>query len=132
MFNKIKNFYNDYKQKTLLVVNNAKLLAKDTKVKFKDLYQTNYDTGMYHLKNGNLIDATFRFNIMSKLWKKKAEGKYYYAYCLILNGKIDKSRLILMGIKDDYPNADSLLHRIDNNEVGKIIEEYNATLAEKN
>lgn len=103
--------------------------------KLKNLYQTNYQNGMYHLEHGNLWDATLRFKIIKRFWPKQLEAQYQYAICLVLQNMTRDARALLNDIlknNPDYVEARDLLNDVENDNTAKIIEEYRAKFIKDN
>jgi len=59
--------------------------------KMSNLLDTNYKLGMKHLENGNLSDAIFRFNFITKFWPHYYDAYYQLAYTLVLKKKYNKA-----------------------------------------
>jgi tetratricopeptide (TPR) repeat protein len=78
--------------------------------KSKNLLQTNFELGLYHLNNGNIKEAHFRFFIISKFWPKFENGLYYYAYILTLKQQYLKAQNIIEKIflLNNNPNDEIL------------------------
>lgn len=57
--------------------------------KLKDIPNTNFQLGLYHLTQGNLRDAILRFRLVTKLDNTHAEAYYYLAQALALSEKPD-------------------------------------------
>ncbi|MDD2840048.1 MAG: hypothetical protein PHY80_02870 [Rickettsiales bacterium] len=135
MLENAKGFLKNVKSKTILFFGDFQNFVNDSKEKFKNLYQTNYQTGMYHLEHGNLWDATLRFKIIKRFWPNKLEAQYQYAICLILQGMKGDAILLLNDIlkKDqNYIEAQILLEDLKNERVPLIIEEYKAKFNKNN
>ena len=135
MFENIKDFLKKAKNQMISAYKNSKSFVNESRMKFGNLYQTNYNTGMYHFNHGNLWDATFRFKIIKKFWPNELEGQYMYAYCLILQGLNNDAEKVLTEIlkKDSsYIEAEELLEKIDDDETKSIIEEYTKRFETKN
>jgi thioredoxin-like negative regulator of GroEL len=128
MFEKVKEFYSVYIDKSKGLLSNLKPFVEDIKYKFDNLYETNLNNGKTHLKKGNLFDATFRFKIVNRFWPDKPEGQYYYAYCLVLTNKVSKGKEILAKIENKYDDAKILLYRLNNDELNGILTGYDISL----
>ena len=129
MLENTKEFFKKIRSQTILFFGNFQSFINDTKEKFRNLYQTNYNTGMYHLENGNLWDATLRFKIIKRFWPNKLEAQYQYAICLILQNMNQQAIALLseMLIKDkNYIEARNLLTDLENGNTKKMVEEYKA------
>ena len=63
--------------------------------KSKDLIKTNYELGLYHLNNGNIHDAKFRFFWLVKFKPDHALARYNLARCYIFEAKLDKAKVQL-------------------------------------
>ena len=127
MFNRIGEFFKKWMAKFLDFINLCKTSIKQQKEKFKNLYQTNYNTGMFHLEHGNLWDASLRFKIIKKFWPDKLEAQYQYAICLVLEDMKDDAISLLKDIlkKDEnYSNAKQLLNDLENNIENPVIKSY--------
>jgi len=102
--------------------------VNDLKVKFKDLYHTNYNIGIYHLEKGNLWDAAFRFKTIKKFWPNELDAQCKYALCLILKEMNEDAELLLNDILKKDPNleeAKNLLEKIKNGKTHDILRDYN-------
>ncbi len=131
MFADTKQFFKKTIEQVVSVIGRVRDFAEDSKRKFHNLYQTNYDTGMYHLEHGNLWDATFRFKIIKRFWPNELEAQYKYAYCLVLQGLNSDAGVFLNEIlaKDaNYSEAKELLEKINNNDTAEIIADFKAKL----
>ena len=127
MFNRIGEFFKKWMAKFLDFINLCKTSIKQQKEKFKNLYQTNYNTGMFHLEQGNLWDASLRFKIIKKFWPDKLEAQYQYAICLVLEDMKDDAISLLKDIlkKDEnYSDAKQLLNDLENNIENPVIKSY--------
>ncbi len=127
MFDKIKEFFKKWTAKFLDFINLSKTFIKQQKEKLKNLYQTNYNTGMFHLEHGNLWDAAFRFKIIKKFWPDKLEAQYQYAICLVLEDMKNDAIALLKDIlkKDEnYSDAKQLLNDLENNIENPVIKSY--------
>lgn len=127
MFNRIGEFFKKWMAKFLDFINLCKTSIKQQKEKFKNLYQTNYNTGMFHLEHGNLWDASLRFKIIKKFWPDKLEAQYQYAICLVLEDMKDDAISLLKDIlkKDEnYSDAKQLLNDLENNIENSVIKSY--------
>ncbi|MDR3290066.1 MAG: hypothetical protein LBT02_02165 [Rickettsiales bacterium] len=131
MFKKVNDFFSKFKGESLNLYDKAKEFIKETKIKWDNLYQTNMETGMEHFKSGHLYDARFRFWFIQKFLSKESEPLYYYGYCLILSNEIEKGKFVLEKIFSQYPMAENLLKRVNNDETKNIIEEYNSVFGNK-
>lgn len=129
MFANTKEFFKKARGQVTSIIEKVKIFIEDSKRKFHNLYQTNYDTGMYHLEHGNLWDATFRFKIIKRFWPNKLEAQYRYAYCLVLQGLNSDATILLNEIlkKDpNYKEARELLGKIEGNDTAKMIADFKA------
>jgi len=77
---KVKSFYN-------LSLEHFRSIS----IKMKDLGNTNYELGLFHLNKGNLRDAEMRFIFAIKIKKNFALAHYHLARCHIFNNKIDNA-----------------------------------------
>lgn len=135
MLDNTKEFLKKTKSKIILFFGQFQNFVNDTKEKFKNLYQTNYNTGMHHLENGNLWDATLRFKIIKKFWPNKLEAQYQYAVCLILQDMEQQAKILLneMIAKDkNYTEALNLLKDLESGNTQKMVEEYKAKFNKNN
>lgn len=55
---------------------------KNFKENFSNLYETNLNLGIYHLKSGNIRDAIIRFRIMSMLFNKHKSIQEIYTWLI--------------------------------------------------
>lgn len=60
--------------------------------KLKNLSQTNYNLGIFHMDKGNVNDAKMRFNFTVKLNPDLALAHYHLARCHLFNLDFDKAR----------------------------------------
>ncbi len=63
----------------------------EAKEKMKDIGQTNYNLGLFHINQGNLKDAKFRLFITIKMNKNVALCHYHLARCYIYESKIKEA-----------------------------------------
>lgn len=108
----IKSFFNklvDYKKQLLLSL-------KESKEKLKNIIETNYKLGLYHLNANNLNDASFRFRLVLYFEPTHYNALYNLAKCLIAKKKttsaVEKLKLALK-LKTDFTEAQYLLSTID-------------------
>jgi tetratricopeptide (TPR) repeat protein len=88
------------------------------KEKLGNLLETNYNLGLFHLENGNLSDATFRFRFIKKFWPNHHDSFFQLAYCLVLGKKTSEARKVLIELLSKDPNhqqGQELLKLIDSN-----------------
>lgn len=133
MFENTKKFFDRITSKFQLVFKRISFFIKDSKRKFDNLYQTNYNNGIYHLEHGNLWDATFRFKVIMRFWPDKVEPRYQYAICLVIMGDENKATEILNEILKKNPNyskAKDLLAKIKNGEAKKIAADFKSKAEE--
>jgi len=131
MFANTKDFFKNARGQITSIIRRVKNFIDDVKDKFHNLYQTNYDTGMYHLERGNLWDAAFRFKIIKRFWPDMLDAQYKYAYCLVLQGFNSDAKTLLKEIlvKDqNYTQAKELLEKVENNDTEKVIADFKAKL----
>jgi predicted TPR repeat methyltransferase len=57
-----------------------------SKEKLKDVPGTNYKLGLYHMQQGNLLDAIFRFNIVCRFNPANVDAHYQQGRCYYLRG----------------------------------------------
>ena len=129
MFATTKEFFKRAKVQILNIFDKSKNFIKSSREKFQNLYQTNYNTGMYHLEHGNLWDATFRFKIIKRFWPNELEAQYKYAYCLVLQEMNGDAETLLKEILEKDPNyeeARNLLQKIENNDTKKMVDDFKA------
>ena len=125
---KIKLFIENIKENFLKLNNNFINFIKTIKYKLSNLYETNYNTGLKFIEDGNLFDAVFRFKLIKIFFPKKVEPKYQYAYCLALYKYYPDAKFELQKIINEFPDyedAKILLNQIETKEFNKIVEEYN-------
>jgi len=108
----VKSFFNkvfDYKKQLLLSI-------KENKEKLRNLIETNYKLGLYHLNANNLNDAAFRFRLVLYFEPTHYKALYNLAKCLIAKKKTvsaaEKLKLALK-LKTDFAEAQYLLSTID-------------------
>ena len=124
----VKQFFVDIRGQIISLFYSVKTFIDDSRTKLKNLYQTNYNTGIYHLEHGNLWDATFRFKIIKRYWPDQVQAQYMYAYCLALQNMNIDAKNVLSEVLEKQPNyeeAKYLLKLIKNGQTQKIISEYN-------
>ncbi len=135
MLENTKGFFKRARSKTILFFREFQDFINNTKEKFKNLYQTNYNTGLHHLEHGNLWDASLRFKIIKKFWPDKLEAQYQYAVCLILQNMNEDAKVVLNEIlkKDQkYSEAKVLLKDLEGGKTQKMVEEYKAKFNKDN
>ncbi len=76
------------------------------KEKCKDLRQTNYNLGIFHLEKGNLSEAIFRFRLTKKFWPDHFDTYYQLAYCLTLKKKNEEAKKVLQELLEKKPDYD--------------------------
>lgn len=81
----IKVYIKKFKHKTTRIVD-------DAKIKVKDIPKTNFSLGKYHMVNGNIKDAIFRFKLVSMLRPDDMEAFYYLGRSHILAGNEKKAQ----------------------------------------
>lgn len=107
---------------------------KESRARISNLEKSNYDVGVFHLENGHIWDAECRFKFLNKFWPNYKDGKYYLAYCFVLNGKNEKAKPLLEEFSKDNPKhneAKRLLEAVNKNKADDIIKKYEKEL-EKN
>lgn len=67
-------------------------VLNDAKVKLQDIPQANFDLGKYHMVNGNIKDAIFRFKLVSMLRPDNMKAFYYLGRSHILDGNNKKAQ----------------------------------------
>jgi tetratricopeptide (TPR) repeat protein len=60
--------------------------------KLKKLKATNIDLGRYHLNEGRITDALFRFNLIKYLWRDDQEIMKYLGIAYLLKEEYEKAR----------------------------------------
>lgn len=111
-----------YKLQNLLILLFRKIVefTCDSKQKIDNLYKTNYDTAMFHLKHGNFNDANLRFKIMEKFYPKDIDIKYNRAICFLATNKKNKAIKKLeeiLKINPEIKEIQNLLSEINNNTI---------------
>ena len=93
IFDKFAKFYKDFKgggdlkSKLLDIVKSWLVFYQEALIKIKDLGNTNYKLGIYHLKNNNISDAILRFKLLLLFGFDQPKIYYYMAHCYM--GKLD-------------------------------------------
>jgi Flp pilus assembly protein TadD len=64
---KINQLLSFLKHKATALYNDSIYFIKNNREKLQNLTKANYELGLFHLENGNLNDAIFRFYIVYKL-----------------------------------------------------------------
>lgn len=134
MFDGISELFKNTKNQFNSLTKKSKDFYKDNRKKFQNLYETNYNTGLYHLEHGNLWDATFRFRVVRIFWPDEIDPRYQYAVCLVLKEKNNEAEVILEDIlkkNSNYKNAKDLLKKIQNRETEKMVAEFRAKSEKK-
>lgn len=75
----------------------------------KDIVNTNYNLGLFHLKNANIADAKFRFSMVIKMRPDFAEAHYNLARCHLFDLNPEKAITQLkksLEIKSDFKEAE--------------------------
>ncbi|GMO61486.1 MAG: hypothetical protein Ta2D_07440 [Rickettsiales bacterium] len=134
MFNKVKDFFVKFdkakiKAKIDIATDMSKNFIDETKNKFNNLYETNLNTGLHFLSKGHIGEANFRFWFMCKTWKEEIVPQYYYAYCLLIKGKVKDSKSILEKIQEQNTDAKILLDKINNGKSDEVVEEYKKNIS---
>ena len=80
--------------------------------KSKDLEETNFKLGRFHLEKGNLREASFRFYLMTKFYPNNIDAQYELAYCYALREKYTKSQKTLKNLLKKQPNYDERAQRL--------------------
>jgi hypothetical protein len=135
MLEEAKGFLKKLKSKMFFLFGKFQDFANDIKEKFKNLYQTNYNTGMYHFEHGNIWDAALRFKIIKKFWPDKLEAQYQYALCLILKGMDNDANALLHDIlkkNQNYSQAQNLLDDLESGKTQQMVKEYETKFNENN
>lgn len=87
------------------------------KKKLENLSETNYQQGLKYLEKGDVRDAILRFRIVIRFWPDYLDAHYQLAYCLVLNNKPHKAKIVLEHLLHDHPTYDrkayDLLERIN-------------------
>ncbi len=109
---KIRNFFN----KTLQEVH----IAID---KLKNLSETNYELGIYHMNKGNIRDAKMRFAFVIRLKPDFAIAHYHLARCYLFDLDFDKAKAELNLALSLDPNLEVAKYRL--NLVNCTVEEGN-------
>ncbi len=60
--------------------------------KMKDLSNTNYELGLFHISKGNILDAKLRFKFTLKLKKDFTLAHYHLARCYLIESQFDKAK----------------------------------------
>jgi predicted TPR repeat methyltransferase len=89
---------------------------KTSSVKLQDIPGTNYNLGLYHMKQGNLGDAIMRFKMVNYLKPENIDSFYNLGRCLILNGENKKAKEALQKVLEknqEHVEAKYLINKID-------------------
>jgi predicted TPR repeat methyltransferase len=84
LLDKANNYFNEYKQLFF------ELLAISLN-KTQNLAKTNFDLGMHHLNQGNIIDAKLRFKMVKSLFGGFPSVDYHIARCYIYEQNLKKA-----------------------------------------
>lgn len=84
-----------------------------TKSKLKNLTETNFKLGIYHLNNHNLNDASLRFHLVIWLNPSYVEAYYYLAYVFLLKKQYEKSKKQLIKTLELAPNHEKAKSRFN-------------------
>ena len=111
-----------YKLQNLLILLFRKIVefACDSKQKIDNLYKTNYDIAMFHLRRGNFSDANLRLKIMEKFYPNDINIKYNSAICFLAMNKKNKAIKKLeeiLKINPEIKEIQDLLSEINNNNI---------------
>ena len=104
----VKNFSGFLSEKTDLALKEFSSI----KEKSKNLVETNYKLGVYHLEKGNLSDAKVRFFLMTKFWPKFHESYYQLAYILMLEQEPFKAKKIIENLLSKNSEIDPKFHEL--------------------
>ena len=85
---------------------------KVIKEKMKNLYQSNYDLGLKHLKQGNVKEAIFRFRIIKKFWPNNYDAYHQLIYCLILNNELAEAQKIIDNLLTKNPSDKEKINKL--------------------
>ncbi len=94
----------------------------DLRYKLNNLQKTNFELALYHLKNGNIDDAIFRFHILKKFFRSNNSeyivSEYYLGKCYFDKLKYDKAKKYFLiylesGHKEKVEEANFCLKIID-------------------
>ncbi|AIL65190.1 biotin biosynthesis protein BioC [Rickettsiales bacterium Ac37b] len=128
MWNYIYKFYLDYMGSIQVIIE-----------KLKNLPETNYKLGLFHLRKGNIYDAKLRFKIVLLLNKNHLMACYKLGYCYLVMGHTKKAAQYFVNclkIKADFVEAQYMLATIDKKRSPisfipiSIVEEFFDDLAE--
>lgn len=87
--------------------------------KINDLYNTNIDLAIYHIKSGNINDAIFRLKIVRLFSKNQDKACHLLAWCYLLKGnKKEAIRYASLGAKED---RGILMRFLEDNQNGEEI-----------
>jgi len=85
---------------------------KMIKEKMKNLYQSNYDLGLKHLKRGNVKEAIFRFRIIKKFWPNNYDAYYQLIYCLMLNDELAEAQKVIDDLLTKNPSDKERINKL--------------------
>lgn len=106
---------------------NFKNFSKESVEKSKNLVETNYNLGLYHLEQGNLFDAKLRFNIIHIIFGPYKDSQYLLARAYMYSAQFKEAKELLKKIADSNNLAKFRLDLIDKKPITsiptKIIEE---------
>lgn len=117
---KFKIFVNKICDQSKTLPANIQAHILDLVTKFTDLYQTNFDLGIYHYNNSNYSDAIFRFWLINKFKPNQDEVLYWLAKVHFAKNEINAAQeYIEQAIKlkpknKQYLELKTLIANIDN------------------
>ena len=88
-FSKLQKLYLDWKGPSSLKEKLRSLYSKlgeylfELRFKLKNLSQTNFELGVYHLENGHLKDALMRFKLLKMFKSTNPLLDYYICHCYV-------------------------------------------------
>ncbi len=115
IFSRIFRFINKFPQYLLNCFKAFIFFIHKAKIKVKNLFQTNLQLGVYHIKNGNIKDAIFRFKILHCLFGKGHKDSHYWlgwSYLLSQNPRNIQYAKIAFDASDDL-NLVKFFHNFD-------------------
>jgi predicted TPR repeat methyltransferase len=86
---------------------------RDSLLKMKDLVDTNYKLGLFHMDKGNIYDAKMRFLFVTKLKPDFLLAHYHLARCHIFNLDFSKAREELGKVLSLDPHFDKATYRLE-------------------
>jgi SAM-dependent methyltransferase len=124
-FNGLKIYLKKYLQ-SLVIFLSSRFFASArwfivAREKMQDLRATNLELGIFHLQNGNVEDAIFRFKLVDKLFSPHdPKAKFMLGWCYIIKQRFTNAKSFFEASQD--PSAKEIINFIDSENLQEIPE----------